>query len=95
MTRSDEGTGIQDPDIKRLSEPFCTKKVMGRSGTEPGMAVVCGTVKDHHGYINTQNDGGKGSTFTLYFPVTRERQSTEQIPVTFSEYLEKENQSLL
>jgi CheY-like chemotaxis protein len=35
------------------------------------MAVVWGTVKDHNGYINVQSTEGKGTTFTLYFPVTR------------------------
>ena len=45
---------------------------MGRSGTGLGLAVVWGTVKDHHGYIDVQSREKKGSTFTLYFPVTRE-----------------------
>jgi len=35
------------------------------------MAVVWGTVKDHEGYIDIKSDKGKGSTFVLYFPVTR------------------------
>ena len=56
----------------KIFEPFYTKKVMGRSGTGLGLAVVWGTVKDHGGYIDVQSEEGKGSTFTLYFPVTRE-----------------------
>ena len=35
------------------------------------MAVVWGTLKDHEGYIDVQSAEGKGTTFTLYFPVTR------------------------
>ena len=35
------------------------------------MAVVWGTVKDHNGYIDVESQEGKGTTFTLYFPVTR------------------------
>jgi hypothetical protein len=35
------------------------------------MAVVWGAVKDHKGYIDVKSTVGKGSTFKLYFPVTR------------------------
>jgi CheY-like chemotaxis protein len=60
---------------------------MGRSGTGLGLAVVWGTVKDHHGYINVKSEVGKGSTFTLYFPVTREEISAETLAVPISEYM--------
>ena len=45
---------------------------MGRSGTGLGMAVVWGTVKDHHGYIDVHSVEDKGTVFTLYFPATRQ-----------------------
>jgi CheY-like chemotaxis protein len=45
---------------------------MGKSGTGLGMAVVWGTVKDHKGYIDVRSVEGKGTTFTLYFPVVRQ-----------------------
>jgi len=68
---SDNGIGISPEDIDRVFEPFYTKKVMGRSGTGLGMAVVWGAIKDHKGYIDIQSAIGKGTSFTLYFPVTR------------------------
>ncbi len=68
---SDNGVGISTEDLQKIFEPFYTKKVMGRSGTGLGMAVVWGTVKDHSGYIDVESIRGEGSTFTLYFPVTR------------------------
>ena len=71
LTIADTGTGIAPDDIEKIFEPFYTKKKMGRSGTGLGMAVVWGTVKDHNGYIDIQSTEGKGTTFTLYFPVTR------------------------
>lgn len=71
LSVSDTGGGIAPGDLKRIFEPFYTKKVMGRSGTGLGLAVVWGTVKDHRGYINVESEEGKGTTFTLYFPVTR------------------------
>jgi len=73
LTISDTGTGIPPDDIEKIFEPFYTKKKMGRSGTGLGMAVVWGTVKDHNGYIDVQSTEGKGTTFTLYFPITREK----------------------
>jgi CheY-like chemotaxis protein len=87
LSVSDTGEGIHEVDLKRIFEPFYTKKVMGRSGTGLGLAVVWGTVKDHHGYINVESEEGKGSTFTLYFPVTREDITAEAVAVAISEYM--------
>lgn len=42
------------------------------------MAVVWGTVKDHKGYIDLQSTEGEGTTFTLYFPVTRDSLTADQ-----------------
>ena len=72
LTVSDTGRGIPAKDLTKIFEPFYTKKVMGRSGTGLGLTVVWGTVKDHEGYIDVRSEEDKGSTFTLYFPVTRE-----------------------
>ncbi len=72
LTVSDNGIGIEEEDLHHIFEPFYTKKVMGRSGTGLGMSVVWGTVQDHKGYINVESCVGEGTTFTLYFPVTRE-----------------------
>jgi PAS domain S-box-containing protein len=89
LSVSDTGEGIPVSDLKRIFEPFYTKKAMGRSGTGLGLAVVWGTVKDHCGYINVQTKEQKGSTFTLYFPVTREEINAEDRSVSISEYLGK------
>jgi PAS domain S-box-containing protein len=87
LSISDTGEGIPAGDLKRIFEPFYTKKVMGRSGTGLGLAVVWGTVKDHLGYINVESEEGKGTTFTLYFPVTREESTPEEVAVSASEYM--------
>jgi signal transduction histidine kinase/sensor domain CHASE-containing protein/ActR/RegA family two-component response regulator len=72
LTVADSGIGIAPEDQERIFEPFYTKKIMGRSGTGLGMAVVWGTVKDHDGFIDLQSTSGNGTTFTLYFPATRD-----------------------
>ncbi len=89
LSVSDEGEGIPETDMKRIFEPFYTKKILGRSGTGLGLAVVWGTVKDHDGYINIQSEEGSGSTFTLYLPITREELSAEHMAVEISEYMGK------
>ncbi|MGC9194516.1 MAG: hybrid sensor histidine kinase/response regulator, partial [Syntrophobacteraceae bacterium] len=71
LSVSDTGEGIAASDLKHIFEPFYTRKVMGKSGTGLGLSVVWGTVKDHSGYINVESEEGKGTTFSLYFPVTR------------------------
>jgi PAS domain S-box-containing protein len=71
LTVSDTGVGMSPKDMEQIFEPFYTKKVMGRSGTGLGMAVVWGTVKDHNGYIDLKSVEGQGTTVTLYFPITR------------------------
>ena len=73
LTIADTGTGISSSEIDKIFEPFYTKKVMDKSGTGLGMAVVWGTVKDHHGYIDVNSTLGKGTSFILYFPVTRQK----------------------
>jgi PAS domain S-box-containing protein len=83
---SDTGVGIPQKDIEKIFEPFYTKKVMGRSGTGLGMAVVWGTVKDHKGYIDVQSSEGKGTTFTLYFPITRKRPDKDASQLSMKEY---------
>ena len=72
LTVEDQGVGIAPQDLHRIFEPFYTKKVMGRSGTGLGLAVVWGTVKDHKGFIDLQSIEGKGTKFEVYLPATRQ-----------------------
>jgi signal transduction histidine kinase len=82
LTVSDSGIGIPPEEISQIFEPFYTKKVMGRSGTGLGMAVVWGTVKDHKGYIHVESGIGRLTTFKLYFPVTREKEAINNPLIT-------------
>ena len=60
---------------------------MGRSGTGLGLAIVWGTVKDHDGYIDVQSEAGKGTVFTLYFPVTREEAAEKKDKIPVEQYM--------
>lgn len=87
LTVSDEGTGISSNEIKKIFEPFYTKKVMGRSGTGLGMAVVWGTVKDHNGFIDVQSTLGKGTSFIIYFPITKKEIKSHAENLKIEDYI--------
>ncbi len=71
LTVQDNGKGITASDLEHIFEPFYTKKIMGRSGTGLGLAVVWNTVQDHNGKIFVKSRG-KGTEFQLYFPVSED-----------------------
>ncbi len=68
---TDTGKGIKEKDIQHIFEPFYTKKIMGRSGTGLGLAIVWNTVQEHNGTV-TASSSNRGTSFELYFPITRE-----------------------
>lgn len=82
---SDSGSGISPDDLERIFEPFYTKKVMGRSGTGLGLAVVWNTVQDHNGYIDVTS-ARDGTTFELYFPATRDKATDKNLSVSIDEF---------
>jgi len=85
LSVSDEGSGISPVDLERVFEPFYTKKVMGKSGTGLGLAVVWNVVQDHKGYIDVITDEN-GTTFELYFPITRDEISDKDLSIPIQDY---------
>lgn len=69
LSVADTGSGIPRENLEHIFEPFYTKKVMGRSGTGLGLAVVWNTVEDHGGKIFVESSD-KGTRFQLYFPAS-------------------------
>ncbi len=76
LTVSDTGTGIPEESLQRIFEPFFSRKVVGRSGTGLGLAMIWSIVNDHGGGLTVASDAG-GTTFELYFPATREEMATD------------------
>ena len=66
LTIQDTGTGMAQEVVAHLFEPFFTTKQMGR-GAGLGLAVVCGLVKQHEGFIDVDTAPGRGTAFHLYF----------------------------
>jgi PAS domain S-box-containing protein len=85
LSVADDGPGVQPADLDRIFEPFYTKKIMGRSGTGLGLAVVWNILLDHNGYVDVITDEN-GSAFELYFPMTREDVSSKDLSIPIQDY---------
>jgi len=70
LSVSDDGSGLSPEDLEKIFDPFYSKKIMGKSGTGLGLTVVWNVIQDHNGYIDVISGEG-GTTFELYFPITR------------------------
>ncbi|WP_459916898.1 sensor histidine kinase [Desulfocicer niacini] len=69
---TDTGVGI-DPDILgSIFDPYFTTKPPGE-GTGLGLAVVHGVVQAHGGKICVESTPGKGTTFTVFLPITQQK----------------------
>lgn len=66
---SDNGVGIPKEKISRIFDPFFTTKEVGE-GTGLGLYVTSMIVKKHHGMIDVDSEIGKGTSFTLRFPIS-------------------------
>ncbi|MEX0602269.1 MAG: PAS domain S-box protein, partial [Bacteroidota bacterium] len=82
---ADTGIGIDAPVRERMFEPFFSTKPRGR-GTGLGLALVYGIMKSHSGYIHTESTPGKGSVFSLFFPIPGAGSTAEtSVPQTTGE----------
>ena len=73
---SDTGCGIPEEIRDKIFEPFFTTKPPGK-GTGLGLAVSYGIVKEHKGEFSVASEQGKGSSFTLWFPLAGGKNETE------------------
>jgi len=77
VTVADNGSGIAPDVMPRIFEPFySTKTQEGKRGSGLGLSVVHSVVEDHGGYIDFETEPGRGTSFYLYFPITRESVET-------------------
>lgn len=70
ITVSDTGTGIAPQHLAKVFEPYFTTKEKG-TGTGLGLSVVNTIIKRSHGHITVSSELGKGTTFTVYLPLTQ------------------------
>jgi two-component system, NtrC family, sensor kinase len=63
---SDSGAGIDQHDLGKIFDPFFSTKAQGKG---LGLALVQQIVVDHGGRIDVESVPGRGTTFTLAFPI--------------------------
>ncbi|MCX6141036.1 MAG: ATP-binding protein [Candidatus Kapabacteria bacterium] len=66
ITIADNGTGIPEPLLSKLFDPFVTTKDVGK-GTGLGLSISYGIIERHRGKIDVKNHGG--AVFTITLPV--------------------------
>ena len=80
FTLTDNGNGIAPTDVSKIFDPFYTTKTAeGRRGSGLGLSIVHAVVEDHNGHLDFSTKLGKGTSFYLYFPITRESSKGEDI----------------
>ncbi len=65
---TDTGQGMPQQVLDRLFEPFFTTKPMGQ-GTGLGLSTAWGIVSAAKGSIEVSSHVGRGTTFTVHFPI--------------------------
>jgi len=70
----DNGCGMSAEVVEKAFDPFFTTKGDG-GGSGLGLAVVYGTVKNHHGHVAIESWPRRGTTVSVYLPASSARQS--------------------
>ncbi|HEY94241.1 MAG TPA: cell wall metabolism sensor histidine kinase WalK [Dehalococcoidia bacterium] len=67
----DNGIGIAENDLPHVFERFyMADRSRTGGGTGMGLAIAKHVIEAHHGKITAQSTAGKGSTFSIFFPVS-------------------------
>jgi PAS domain S-box-containing protein len=67
---ADSGSGMRKNILEKLFEPFFSTKFTGRG---LGLPLVYGIMRAHGGVATVQSENGKGSIFSLFFPIVERR----------------------
>jgi len=70
---SDTGSGIPQSVLHKIYDPFFTTKEPGK-GTGLGLSIAYQIVTKYGGSISVESEEGRGTTFTLRFPVQNLRE---------------------
>lgn len=79
LTIKDNGIGFENEYAEQIFEVF--KRLHGREqypGTGMGLAICRKIILRHHGRIWAESEQGKGSTFYIELPLTRQKESLHE-----------------
>jgi signal transduction histidine kinase len=65
----DTGSGIPRENLERIFDPFFTTK---DTGTGLGLVIASNIMQANGGFIKVASEAGRGSTFSLHFPLHQE-----------------------
>jgi signal transduction histidine kinase len=69
LSVSDVGPGIPVDQLKNVFEPFFTTK---DAGMGMGLSIARTIVGAHGGQISAENEAGRGATFRITLPLTKQ-----------------------
>ncbi len=87
---ADSGVGIAPDKLRKIFEPFYSTKdrdEQGQGGTGLGLSLCREVMESHKGRIRVESTLGKGTTFTLKFPLAKSPSgltTSETTPATVS-----------
>jgi signal transduction histidine kinase len=74
LTVSDTGVGIPQQDVPHIFKRFYRARNHTGDGTGLGLAICQTIAEKHRATINVESEEGKGTTFTIVFPLARRKQ---------------------
>jgi PAS domain S-box-containing protein len=80
LSISDTGEGMDAATLSHATEPFFTTKGVGK-GTGLGLAMVRGLTEQSGGTLTIQSEVGRGTTVTMWLPVSDEAVTVAAAPV--------------
>jgi CheY-like chemotaxis protein len=81
LTVQDAGCGMTADVMSHVFEPFFTTKPVGQ-GTGLGLSTVYGIVKQNGGYITIASEPTSGTTVTVFWPMSDQREASAPPPGT-------------
>ncbi len=71
LTVSDEGSGMSEEVMTKITEPFFSTK-LDRGGTGLGLYISSSIIREHKGTIGFKSGPGEGTTVTVRLPAFRQ-----------------------
>ena len=75
---ADDGCGMSEETRARIFDPFFTTKFTGRG---LGLSAVLGIVRGHSGALKVTSEQGKGSSFRIYLPASKQTATPALTPI--------------